>query len=235
VIISFRYQATDVVPPPEDYDFKTDQVSKGGGNSQTDWDYGAVITIEKGYQAIYATVSRVATIWEDDAVADVYVGTRSHRFAVKDGEWSWGAPLNNEIGSISWGFITFHVANIVLSVEIKCIVTQYAIDLWKADTHAKLLNAYKAQLQNYEDKLAALKLQSGPTIQGTYAISTVLQTLVAAESCQQESHRKPYHYQRGTKEELYLHLDGAALRYVQLPLHFCLHRAAGNQLRRSRS
>lgn len=170
-----RYEATDVVPPPEDYDFKTDQVSKGGGNSQTDWDYGAVITIEKGYQAIYATVSKVANIWEHDAVADVYVGTRTHRFADKDGEWSWGAPLNNEIGSISWGFITFHMANIVVSVEIKCIVTQHAIDLWKADTHAKLLNAYKAQLQNYEDKLAALKLQSGPTIQGTYVISTVLQ------------------------------------------------------------
>jgi hypothetical protein len=161
-----RYQATDVVPPPEDFSFKTDQVSKGGGKSDTDYDYGAVITVDQGYQATYATISQLSNIWEDDAALDVYVGTRSHRFLDKDGEWHWGAPLNNEIGSISWGFITYHHSNLVVSVEIKCVVTQHAIDAWKAETHAKLLTAYKARMQEYEEKLSALELQIGAQIEG---------------------------------------------------------------------
>jgi hypothetical protein len=35
------------------------------------------------------------------------------------------------------------------------------------ETHAKLLTAYKARLQEYEEKLARQKLEAGITIQGT--------------------------------------------------------------------
>ncbi len=50
-----------------------------------------------------------------------------------------------------------------------CQGTERALDLWRAETHAKLINAYRARLSEYEAKLAELEgeapaeIESGPT------------------------------------------------------------------------
>ncbi|KAF2276155.1 uncharacterized protein EI97DRAFT_467385 [Westerdykella ornata] len=160
-----KYQATDVVPPPEDYITKSDQVSKGGGDSKTNYWHSATMSLESGYEAVYGTVTCLWNQWADDCNADVFLGTATHRF-VDDGQWVWNTPLSNQKGSIAWGFETYRFTDAVLSVEVLCKVTPRAVDVWRADTHAKLLNAYNARMQEYEEKLSTLKLQTGIAIEG---------------------------------------------------------------------
>jgi hypothetical protein len=49
-------------------------------------------------------------------------------------------------------------------VEVICEATDRALDLWRAETHAKLINAYRARLSEYEAKLADLEAQAPPEI-----------------------------------------------------------------------
>ncbi|KAG8805585.1 hypothetical protein FRC17_005445 [Serendipita sp. 399] len=170
-----KYQALDVLPPPEDYITVSDQAKVGGGDVNTNYDHGAIISIPAGYQAIYATVSSVKNIWEKANVClDIMVGGETVRFGDL-GLDSWGTSLLNNVdggsiaagGNIAWAFNTFGIPDCVVSVEILCRVTDRRKQQWQAETHAKLLAAYKARLSEYEEKLARLKLETGVNIQGT--------------------------------------------------------------------
>jgi hypothetical protein len=87
----------------------------------------------------------------------------------------WGTSVANYLGSdtgetggnITWGFNTFNCADGVVGVEVLCRVTERRKQQWQAETHAKLLTAYKARMAEYEEKLARLKLETGIVIQGT--------------------------------------------------------------------
>lgn len=172
-----KYQATDVQPPPEDYITLSDQTKVGGGDSNQDYNHGAIISLPTGYEAIWATASRVLNGWTKGAACiDFAVGCETHRF-MDGGSWVWGTSLLNSYsgnaggiatgGSISWMFDTFNCSSAVVAVEVLCRVTERRKEQWRAETHAKLLTAYKARLQEYEEKLARQKLEAGITIQGT--------------------------------------------------------------------
>src|SRR4030095_4482643 len=94
----------------------------------------------------------------------VALGSRTHRFV--EGEWLWGTALSEERDSIPLGLDTFHIAQVAVAVEIKCQRTDRAMTKWQLDTHAKLTEAYKARLAEYEEKLAALEMQAGLVIRG---------------------------------------------------------------------
>ncbi|HEV8577821.1 MAG TPA: hypothetical protein VGX68_01965 [Thermoanaerobaculia bacterium] len=159
-----QYGATDVQPPPEIYRTKSMDFKAGGGDDKTDYNHSAQITIDDGYKAIFGTVSRVYNIWDDDATLDVALGAKTHRLA--EGEWLWSTPLSEERDSIPLALDTFHIAQIAVAVEIKCQRTDRAMTKWQHETHAKLTNAYRARLAEYEEKLAALEIQAGVAIRG---------------------------------------------------------------------
>ncbi len=161
-----KYKATDVLPPPEDFLVKTDTVSKGGGDSGTDYYHNSQISIDSGYEAFHGTVSIVFNIWGDNWANDVALGGKTHRFSNAYNSWSWSTPLDNNTGSIAWGMASDQISQLAVTVEVQCRATDRAEEAWKADTHAKLLNAYRARTQEYEEKLAALKLQAGVVIEG---------------------------------------------------------------------
>jgi hypothetical protein len=170
-----KYQATDVLPPPDDYVTISDQAKFGDGDSNTNYSHGAIISIPSGYEAIWGTVSTVWRIWENkDVCIDVQVGSETHRFE-NNGEWSWPTNLINKCpgsddvasgGSIPWAFNTVNASGGVISVEVLCRVTDRRKQQWQAETHARLMMAYKARMQDYDDRLARQKLQEGITIQG---------------------------------------------------------------------
>jgi hypothetical protein len=160
-----KYQATDVVPPPQDYITTSDQVNKGGGDSKTDYYHSATMTIDSGYEAVYGTVTCLWNQWSKDCNNDVLLGTATHRFE-DNGNWVWNTSLGKQRGSISWGFETYRMSDVVVSVDVVCKVTPRAVDAWRAETHAKLLTAYNARMQEYEEKLSTLKLQTGVAIEG---------------------------------------------------------------------
>lgn len=160
-----EYGATDVQPPPEMYKTKSLDFNAGGGESDTDYNHSGQIQIDDGYKAVYGTVGQVVNIWDDSWSVDVVLGSRTHRF--KSGRsWVWSIGLGNERDSIPFALNTYDVSDIGLVVEVKCQRTDRAKMKWRLDTHAKLTNAYKARLSEYEEKLAALEMQAGVSIQG---------------------------------------------------------------------
>lgn len=53
-----------------------------------------------------------------------------------------------------------------MAIEVKCQRTDRALEKWRLETHAKLTTAHAALKADYEEKLAALKMQAGIEIRG---------------------------------------------------------------------
>lgn len=159
------YGATDLVAPPEIYKTKSFDFSAGGGDSKTNYQYSEQIAIDDGYKAVQGTMARVRNIWGDDELLDVALGRKTHRFD-ENSPWVWTTPLSEERDSIPVALGSFKLELVGVAVEVKCQRTSRAMEMWRIDTHAKLTNAYKARQAEYEEKMAALEMQAGVSIEG---------------------------------------------------------------------
>lgn len=156
--------ATDVAPPPELYRTKSADFKGGGGDSKTNYNHSMQITIDDGYRAVFGSVGVVRNIWEADCSLDVALGRRTQR--MPDGDWLWTTTLDDERDSIPLALDSWHVSQIAVAVEVKTQRTDRALEKWRLETWAKLRTAHQAQVADYEEKLAQLKLQAGVAIRG---------------------------------------------------------------------
>jgi len=161
-----QYGATDVQPPPEMYKTKSLHFKAGGGDSNTDYNHSGQLQIEEGYKAVFGVVGITGNVWEGNASIDVVLGRRTHRFSGGLGIAAWSTSLNDETDSIPFALDTWKYSQIAATGEVKCQRTERAMLKWRLDTHAKLTQAYKARLSEYEEKLAALEMQAGVAIRG---------------------------------------------------------------------
>lgn len=159
-----EYGATDVQPPPEIYQTKSLDHSASSEDEDVEFAHSGQIAIDAGYRAVHGTIGCVRTIWDDSAAVDVVLGQRSHRFDGDD--WVWSTSLDSESDSIPFGLVSDLVGDFAVAVKVKCQRTARAMLKWQMETHAKLTQAYKARLAEYEEKLAALEVQAGVAIQG---------------------------------------------------------------------
>jgi hypothetical protein len=153
-----RYQATGIKPPPlpfmtETYDFNT-----GGEDKDQEFTCSTRIQIPDGYEAYQASVGITVAIWDSWCV-DTVVGRQPYRFESGTG-WTWLTNLSGETGSVPFAMCTDRVGDIALAVEIICKATPRAVELWQAETHALLVDAYRARQSEYEAKLAALEAEA---------------------------------------------------------------------------
>ncbi|MFI6539344.1 hypothetical protein ACIBHY_43290 [Nonomuraea sp. NPDC050547] len=156
--------ATDVAPPPELYRTKSADFKAGGGDSKTNYHHSAQIAIDDGYRAVFGSVATVRNIWEADHSVDVALGRRTQRLS--GGTWLWTTSLDDERDSIPLAIDSFHCSQVAVAVEVKCQRTDRAMEKWRLETHAKLQTAHQAKVADYEEKLAALKIQAGVAIRG---------------------------------------------------------------------
>ncbi|MGZ3742932.1 MAG: hypothetical protein ACXWRA_03650 [Pseudobdellovibrionaceae bacterium] len=159
------YSVSDVTPPPEIYMTKAVEYNTTSQNDDQDFAHSGVIVIDDGYMAISGRYSVLTNIWDDNCSVDASLGSFVYRFRNNE-SWTWTTSLNQDRGSISFGAQTYKISSLVINIEVLCQRTERAMDKWRLETHAKITAAYKAQLADYEDKLANLKLQSGVTIRG---------------------------------------------------------------------
>lgn len=152
------YQATDVKPPPEPFVTESYDFNTGGEDKDQEFTNSTRIAVPDGYQAVRATVGAVVAVWDNWSV-DVIVGQRSHRFQ-SGSSWVWSTSLDEETGAVPMAMVTDRVGDVAIAVEVICESTERADDLWRADTHAKLINAYRARLSEYEAKLAELEAEA---------------------------------------------------------------------------
>lgn len=160
-----QYGATDVQPPPEMYKTKSLDFKAGGGDDKTNYNHSGQIQVDEGYKAVHGTVGIVRNIWDISNTIDVVLGSRTHRFS-EGSSWVWSVALAEERDSLPFALDTFHVSQVATAVEVKCQRTDRAMLKWRLDTHAKLAQAYKARVSEYEEKLAALEMQAGVAIRG---------------------------------------------------------------------
>lgn len=158
------YGATDVKPPPEPYVTEAYDFNTGGEDKDQEFTNSTRIKIPEGYRAIRATTGSVVAVWDDWSV-DVIIGQRAHRFR-SGSSWVWTTNLDHETGAVPLAMTTDQVGDVSIAVEVICESTERACDLWRADTHAKLVEAYRARLSEYEAKLAELQAEAPPEIEG---------------------------------------------------------------------
>jgi hypothetical protein len=161
-----QYGATDVQPPPEMFKTKSLDFKAGGGDSHTDYNHSGQVAVDEGYKAVFGSVGFAGNIWEDSSSVDVVLGRKTNRFPSGLGIGLWTTALDEETDSVPFVLDTFRHAQIAVAVEVKCQRTDRALLKWRLETHAKLTQAYKARLSEYEEKLAALEVQAGVAIQG---------------------------------------------------------------------
>jgi hypothetical protein len=161
-----QYGATDVQPPPEMYKTKAFDFKAGGGESGTNYNHSGQLQVDEGYKAVYGSVGLVGNIWEDNASLDVVLGRRTNRIGPGLGVGFWSTTLDAETDSMPVALDTFKYSQIAVAVEVKCQRTDRALMKWRLETHAKLTQAYKARLSEYEEKLASLEIQAGVAIRG---------------------------------------------------------------------
>lgn len=161
-----RYQVAGVRPPPTPYVV----VAKTFEGAAKEADGGvftkiADVPIPVGYQAVSAYTTGLLTLWHDDWDVDYAVGKTSWRQA-KGSSWSHAYTLGNEEGSVPLALKTFHVDHLAVAVEITCQLSAQALDAWRLETHAAIMQAYLKLLRDYEDELSALQVQAANAIQG---------------------------------------------------------------------
>ena len=159
-----QYGATDVQPPPEIFITKVADHNANAEDKNVEFTHSAQIAVDDGYKAVHASIGCVRTIWEDEAVVDVVLGGRTHRFS--GGDWLWSTALDGETGAVPFAMVTDLVGDVALAIEVRCQRTDRAYQRWQLETHAKLTTAYKARLSEYEEKLKALEIQAGVEIRG---------------------------------------------------------------------
>jgi hypothetical protein len=160
-----QYGATDVQAPPEMYKTKSIDFNAGGGDDKTNYNHSAQIQVDEGYKAVYGTVACAFNIWDSTYSIDLVLGSLAHRINSGTG-WVWSTSLAEERDSLPFGLNTLHISDVAVGVEVKCQRTDRAMLKWRLETHARLTQAYKARLSEYEEKLAALEVQAGVAIHG---------------------------------------------------------------------
>lgn len=152
------YGATDVKPPPEPFVTESYDFNTGGEDKDQEFTNSTRVKVPDGYQAIRATVGQVVAVW-DSWVVSVICGQRSHQFR-SGSSWVWSTALDEETGAVPFAMVTDRVGDVAIAIEVICEATERAMDLWRADTHAKLVQAYGARLSEYEAKLAELQAEA---------------------------------------------------------------------------
>jgi hypothetical protein len=163
------YSATDVTPPPEMYRTKSVDFKANDEEPPTMLNHSGQIAIDEGYEAITAYLGTLVFYWSTNWALFVVVGNNFCQVTPKaDNSYTTMQTLSmaNERSTVPFALITNRVANVGLTIEIKCQRTETALQKWRAETHAKLTNAYRARLSEYEEKLASIELQAGIAIRG---------------------------------------------------------------------
>ena len=106
------------------------------------------VLVDLVHEPVVATVGAVVAVWDDWSISAV-IGQRSHQWR-SGSSWVWSTQLDEETGAVPFAIVTDKVGDIGVAIEVICESTERAVDLWRAETHAKLVQAWLAR--------------SGPTI-----------------------------------------------------------------------
>lgn len=174
-----------VTPPPPDeiivnksvkHGQEYDHDTKPGKKSMT----GDIsIDVPEGYLAYKYKISGLhVTRWDDwYGAMRFYCGHNSVWFVDHDAPPSEYTYLTGKNITVSWRLYRAH--NFSANIIIKCERTDEALTQWKLDTYSAILDAYKQQKSEYDQKLAQARAREGIQIQGSNPL--LYQTIISDE------------------------------------------------------
>jgi hypothetical protein len=157
-----QYEAVGVAPPPQPYITIAKALAGEGQDGQGT--QAAELPVKDGYQAISGFVIVSYTV-ESGYMVFVTVGKGIHQFDGNTALWR-AIPMANEVENIPFTVLISGVHHYTVAVEVHCQRTQRALDAWKLETHAAILQAYQQKLRDYEDAVAQRQIQAGIQIEG---------------------------------------------------------------------
>jgi hypothetical protein len=155
--------ATGVQPPPPQTiviskPFSRD-VPAGDGGTHFAAFANEDITIPKGYQATAASYKRsVGPASNTNVLA--YIG-----------HWAIGTPnaslaMANEVGKLAVSAVLTDVRAMAMTIEVECTLTTEAFQQWQLAVYQAVMTAYRQQVLDYEERVAATEIQQGVAIGG---------------------------------------------------------------------
>jgi hypothetical protein len=160
-----------IQPPPEEFvstiaDFKTDKVEK----VRDVFFYSNKLRIPEGYAAISGYITRLTTqVFSENGLPDESKNKTGIQFEFMIGgqylvrfgpppnyQYAWNDfIMNNENGDLPVLFRSFSpIAQFGFAVGINCKRMDQAYEKWQLKAHAVMMQGYRRQLSEYEDKLA---------------------------------------------------------------------------------
>lgn len=171
-----RHRALDIQPPPP-RDTMTSFQHHVDAENYGSFSHSAGISIPPGYEVEAATVV-VLGVARSNSMVDLTIGNKTARFFNIEnlGEaaerrrnvLTWTTEFEDQFQgeNLPITFVSSRTRNLTVTVKVKCKLSYTAYAEWKLDTYARLERAYQKQLEEYEDKVAALEAKAGIEISG---------------------------------------------------------------------
>lgn len=162
------YGASDIRPPPPYFKTYSWVQVDGQGNKDPSVNFvkAANLVLDPGYEAIWTRISVQLAYWIGGSNSfDVAVGGVQTRFSSADG--LRGFDMDGTQGNIGIVISTLNISRFAVAIIVYARRMDGALEAWRNETFGKLRAAHAAQMAEYEEKLAQLRLQAGIAIRGT--------------------------------------------------------------------
>lgn len=168
------WEVSGVQPPPEPFVTLT-KTFRGGPDQRDKETLGMIVDsaelpIPDGYRAMTAVAVSEYGHWgaSEDLGMTIHlnVGRRTFTWAAGAHGAAYSASLDAEVGTIATAIRTYRPSSFTTTVEISCQRTSRAMEKWRLETYAALLQGYQQMRSRYEEKLRALRAQAGVEIGG---------------------------------------------------------------------
>jgi hypothetical protein len=163
-----KYHASGVSPPPPRYTVVGATLEKEptaappvpGYQSKTD----AKVVVPEGYVGKTAWLNGLA--WtHTDGWAIVFIGRNIVQQGA-DGFFNDVVQLNDEEGTVPVAIGGTRMDGYALAVEVLCERTSNELAAWQLATYTAIISSYEDLKSEYENRLAAIRLQQGIPIEG---------------------------------------------------------------------
>lgn len=157
--------ATGVEPPPPETIILSKTISREIPSAQQSFAFtNEDINIPKGYQATMAMYARNGSFSSGDPKRALVVVMADNMHT----STGWDVYLlNNVEGKLSFSGHGFGYLSFVLVFEVTCKRKDEALQQWQLATYEAIMNAYRQQLLDYEERIAAIEIQQGVAIGGS--------------------------------------------------------------------
>ena len=154
------YQVSGVPAPPPQFQTAAYFDKQDAGDKNT-YDRSGKIDVPDGYET-YAAVVAADYSYQQGDTTDARISLGGHDF---DHSGFWGSSystIDSRQRELSIAYHYFQVKSFTLAVDVLCQLTDEGFAKWQEQVYDSIIEAYLKQKSDYEEKLAAIAIQSDP-------------------------------------------------------------------------